>query len=56
MRFDFSLKELWHGAAKTEFNGLVDSRAFAFGVKVPRGSNVVSARWVCSDDLKSDDC
>ena len=41
------LKELWHGATKTEFNGLVDLRAFAFlGVKVPRGSNVVSARWV----------
>ena len=39
-------KELWHGATKTEFNGLVDLRAFAFGVKVPRGSNVVSARWV----------
>ena len=27
------LKELWHGATKTEFNGLVDLRAFAFGVK-----------------------
>ena len=40
------LKELWHGATKTEFNGLVDLRPFAFGVKVPRGSNVVSARWV----------
>ena len=37
------LKELWHGATKTEFNGLVNLRAFAFGVKVPRGSNVVSA-------------
>ena len=40
------LKELWHGATKTEFNGLVDSRAFAFGLEVPRGFNVVSARWV----------
>ena len=38
------LKELWHNATMTEFNGLVDLRAFAFGVKVPRGSNVVSAR------------
>ena len=37
------LKELWHGATKTEFNGLVNLRAFAFGIKVPRGSNVVSA-------------
>ena len=40
------LKELWHGATKTEFNGLVNLKAFAFGVEVPRGSNVVSARWV----------
>ena len=40
------LTELRHGATKTEFNGLVDLRAFAFGVKVPRGSNVVSACWV----------
>ena len=35
---------LWHGATKTEFNGLVNLRAFACGVKVPRGSNVGSAR------------
>ena len=27
------LKELWHGATKTEFNGFVDLRAFAFRVK-----------------------
>ena len=40
------LKELWHGATKTEFSGLVDLKAFAFGVKIPRGSNVVSARWI----------
>ena len=40
------LKELWHGATKTEFNGLVDLKAFAFGVKVPRGSNVASTHWV----------
>ena len=40
------LKELWHGATKTEFNGLVNLKVFTFGVKVPRASNVVSARWV----------
>ena len=50
------LKELWRGATKTEFNGLVDRRAFAFGVKVPRGSNVVSARWVFTWKVDKADC
>ena len=40
------LRKLWHGATKTELNGLVNLKAFAFGVKVSRGSNVVSARRV----------
>ena len=40
------LKELWHGATKTEFNGLVNLKAFAFGVKVHRGSNIISACWI----------
>ena len=39
-------KQLWLYATKTEFNGLVDLRAFVFGVKVPRSCNVVSACWV----------
>ena len=41
-----NLKELWDGATKAEFHELVDLRAFVFGIKVPRGSNVVCARWV----------
>ena len=40
------LKIVWLDVTKTEFIGIVDLRAFAFGVKVPRGCNVVSARWV----------
>ena len=38
------LKDLWHGATKTEFKRLLDLKPFAFGVKVPRGSYVVSVR------------
>ena len=40
------LKDMCDGATNTEFNGLLDLRASVFEVKVPRGSNIVSARWV----------
>ena len=51
------VKQLWHGATKTEFDELVNLRAFAFiGVKVPRGSNVVSARWVFTWNVDKAGC
>ena len=50
------LKELWHGATKTEFNRFVDIKAFAFGVKVRRGSNVVRARWVFTWKVEKASC
>ena len=39
-------KDLWEGAMKAEFMGLVDLNAFEFVDVVPDGVNVVSARWV----------
>ena len=36
-------KDLWEGAMKAEFKGLVDLHAFEFVGVVPDGVNVVSA-------------